>query len=544
MPPPRKGADPFFIQVLKLPFTIGWIIVFTPAHWFMWFLVDKVGDNHADSKNGAGAIWISKWVMRKQKDKSIPLHPIQKWGQTWVLFAKEFRYVLCDYVGWARISSPKWRCKFCSKEGSWWCVECKKKHCAQCAYNQHAPKTIANIHSLEKMKTPEETGGLHIITPILPDLMFLAFFYYLLFHVELMGPDYLTTQITCPVVSKVRGFTASVDANLFYYYKQSFFAWCDVEDSFFRFISDTWVRGIVMQKDNTLLVFQTLPAALLVNAGLRYTLVPIASIFYAILASLIYAVESRIDVDRTEDPKPFLVQLEEFFQTWNGSVFFGVGTRSDLPPPTHRRTRDALDPLEELWYIRDRRFRVLRYYRESTRMALMNLTWQTLMATLCVRLSCIWLNGVASTLKFVLGCVGFQSLITAQEQWYAGQWNIVDERFLRGIAAYAYSLADSWLVLLPDSLKRLSYLWLVLLVLWVTFVTAGSTYLVYYRRGFMKEWIGDKSGCEMDNHMDFGQECYWMPKPKEENGKDADKTPAGRRAFTSRGSVAFLPVPE
>jgi len=248
-------------------------------------------------------------------------------------------------------------------------------------------------------------------------------------------------------------------------------------------------------------------------------------------------------------------------QSWNCSAFFGVGTRTEMPPPTKRRERDCLDPIEELWYIKDRQTRIMTYYRDSTRVALQNLTWQLLMVTLGVRLACIWVTGFASLLKSVFGMVGFHGLMTAQETWYAGQWNMVDESMLRGIGKFAWTLLDAWLVALPDSMKQFAVLWAVGLILWVICVTAISSYLVFYRRAFNKEWfnngdngqkVADKNG-EMIDHCDFGQECRWVEKPKAEEDDSIKKTksqaelaaekeaekPVGRKMYTSRGSVFF-----
>jgi len=462
----------------------------------MWVLVDKLADDRG------GVPWLSKWLM--QKGPETPAW--KKTFQQAVAFIKEFRAILIEYFKW---SKPKtntgWKCKFCSKEAKWWCPNTKQKFCPQCAYNQNH----ANAHSLEEMHSDWERKGFHIITPVLPDIMFAGLVYYMFFHVTLMGPDYLTTQVTCPVVSRARSFTAGFDANLFYYYKQSFFTWCDVEDSFLRFIMDGWVRSIVTQTDNTLLVFQTLPSALLVNVALSYTLVPFASFLYALLASAVYAIESRIELPTAApgEPEPIWLSIHNFLWTWNGSVFFADPQSSAFPPETKPRTRDASDPLEGFWYWKERTFRNLNYYYLSTGVSLQNLTSQLLMVTFYIRLACIWVGGFAGVAKVSLGMIGFQSLISAQEVWYKGASSLVNEELLRDLAAKFYAIIDHWLRVLPPVCRQASFLWVFGLTLWVLCVSVFATYLVYYRRAFKDHWAKDAK-----NHMNFGQANYLQPK--------------------------------
>eukprot|EP00971_Amphidinium_carterae_P206691 4101252-Amphidinium_carterae.2 len=42
--------------------------------------------------------------------------------------------------------------------------------------------------------------------------------------------DYLTTQSTCPMTNRVRTMAGNIDGTLYYYWKQSFSQWCDMED--------------------------------------------------------------------------------------------------------------------------------------------------------------------------------------------------------------------------------------------------------------------------------------------------------------------------
>lgn len=54
----------------------------------------------------------------------------------------------------------------------------------------------------------------------------------------------------CPVVSKARLLAARLDSKLFYYYKADLARYCNMEDSFYKFYLDGWVRGIVTASDD------------------------------------------------------------------------------------------------------------------------------------------------------------------------------------------------------------------------------------------------------------------------------------------------------
>lgn len=92
----------------------------------------------------------------------------------------------------------------------------------------------------------------------------------------------------CPATVELRTAVASVDTVIFYQLKSVFATWCDMEDSFYRFILDTWVHSIVLQTDNTLMLLQTLPHALMFNVILVYVFVPVVSVIYAVVLNALY----------------------------------------------------------------------------------------------------------------------------------------------------------------------------------------------------------------------------------------------------------------
>lgn len=485
MPAKKSGGQSGPLMTLvKFPLTVGWRIVFEPAHLIMWIIVDKIGDKQ---------IWGSKKLMNSKKVKKV------------VSYVKEFRAVLVDYYDWPKIPGPMWKCKFCGVRAEWWCCDCAKKCCAQCAYIQHAPNTNGMMHSVEEIIKEKEKKGVHFLSPILPEVMFLCLAYYLIFRKTFFHEDYLTTQVVCPAVNELKSFTATMDANLFYYYKNMFYTWCDYEDSFMRFILDMWARTVVMETDNTILVFQTLPKALLYDLVLTATLCPILSMLYALLLSSIYHAESYIPrVGR-------LGELEKWAELFavSGS-WFGAGEYGSFPPETKWRTRPMWDIIEGFKYVKQRWLKRFRYYYDSSLFAMKNLAWQLVMGTMVVRLACIWLP-LAPLFRFVASLLGLRSLIQYHQQIFAGTTNhIVNEPLLRSLAAKGWSLVAMVMSFLPQPMRHFGIVWAFLLCL----VVAANAYFVHkilsMRREFFLRWFAG----EMEKSLDFKQKLTLQARPK------------------------------
>jgi len=482
------------MSLIKFPFSLGWRIVFEPAHLIMWIIVDKIGD---------GQIWGAKRLL---------LYPSVK---KTIAYVKEFRAVLVDYYKWPKIPSPLWRCKFCSKKAEWWCVECAKKMCPQCAYNQHAPGTLAMMHSVEEIVKEVDKIGVHFLSPILPELMFGFFAYWIIFSKTLLADDYLSSQAVCPAVDELRAISASVDATLFYYYKNMFFTWCDFEDSFMRFILDGWVRTLITGTDNTILVFQTFPKALLVDVVLMSTLCPILSVLYACLLTIVYTIESKI-------PRVgVLCEVEKYSEACASfGSWFGAGDATPFPPETKWRNRPMWDIVEGFWYARQRCFKRLSYYFDSSLDGMKNAAWQLLMGSMVFRLACIWLN-LAPLFRGILSLVGFSSFIQSQQAKFSGAGSlIVNEPLLRSLASKAFSAAQP--IISSSIFVKLSGVWAFFLVLAVIGNVYWVNYLVQARRKFFLGWFAE--GGTQETSLEFKQKLTLQKTPAaapaaEKNGK-------------------------
>lgn len=473
--PASKTARNGILDLAMLPFTIVARLVFFPVDLAMWIIVDKLGDD-----KGGGWTFLARRCLQNQKFVDISK------------YAKEFRYVLNDYARWPRVASPAWRCKGCSGAGKYWCVDCGKKWCAKCCYHQHLG-TVAMGHSIEEIKTTWKHKGVHVISPILPEILVALCLLYGLFRIDFFGPDYLTTQISCPMVSQVRHVAGSVDTILFYHWKASFFSWCNSEDTFLRFVLDAWLRTIVTETDNTLLVFQTLPQAFLFNAVLMVCLCPLVSVLYAMLWNLVFFLESKIPRDDQSFLGENLVLMESIVQTYSIAHCFGLGNCTPLPE-THFRMRAPTDVLEGLKYRWERITRHFRWTYRHTLAGLQNFAYYLIAFSLAFRLTCIWL-GIGPLLRLILSWTGFGWLITAHEHQFgaAKRMLLISEPVLWNLLGTGKSTVSA---LVPRRVKLLCFVWVVLCGVFIAAACWVFDKILRQRRSF---WINKEPQVVLDH---------------------------------------------
>jgi hypothetical protein len=333
---------------------------------------------------------------------------------------------LCEF-GWKKGASPAWKCKGCGKDPedktgikkAVWCVDCKKRLCATCAYNLHAPGTGADSHSLEVIKFGQGKESIRIITPLLGELIIVLGLIYLFMYGSLLQENYLTSQVTCPFVSRARTFIASTDANLFYVYKDTFFSWCDYEDSFFRFLLDAWVRTIVTSTDNTVLVIQTLPKAALFNIVAMYVIAPFISIVFAVGMNCFSKLEEFLPSIVPEESMPKSNDMLRFIEKEVVPLlgfldYFSVG--GSFPPQTERRTRDSQDYLDMIRYERNRLTRKVSFHFNDSLNTLQNLLQSLLITTMVLRLMDIWF-GLLWPLRIICRFL-FSPTVQLHQTWF------------------------------------------------------------------------------------------------------------------------------
>eukprot|EP00929_Paragymnodinium_shiwhaense_P087652 TRINITY_DN4778_c0_g1_i1.p1 TRINITY_DN4778_c0_g1~~TRINITY_DN4778_c0_g1_i1.p1 ORF type:complete len:630 (+),score=149.78 TRINITY_DN4778_c0_g1_i1:102-1892(+) len=166
--------------------------------------------------------------------------------------------------------------------GEFYCVETKK------VYSKHC---LARVHPLECKKlagyTFEEIdyehAATHKITAYLLNTAVAAVIG-LLFVSRTWTDNYFRGEPVCPSVGSFRHALSYWDMNLFYWSKTSTTTYCDIEDSFWRFFLDSWFRGVVTSSDSWLLIWLTLPKALLFKLTLVKVMQPSLGFVYAAIA--------------------------------------------------------------------------------------------------------------------------------------------------------------------------------------------------------------------------------------------------------------------
>jgi hypothetical protein len=510
------------IPFIWWPYYLTCRIFYFPIFLVMYIIVDCFGDKKWVDASTWKMLPLPKRIMVWKAAKRSALQKSDDKNEDWILYLSEFRKCLYEFgdFGWKSSSgSSSSKCKSCRIEGCIWCVDCNKRFCAQCAYNQHAPDSSANRHSLEKFvekTTPEaqaqvkarraskqsqpeepmqDERGVALFTPILAEALCLGLLLYAVFgsHPHFIEKTYMTSQVACPLVSKARGLLATVDASLFHHFKSTLFEWCEMEDSFVRFILDAWVRTIVSGTDSTVLVFQTLWQAMLVDLVLTYTVVPIFAVGYALVFQILLWFESRLPAS--------LRWLEHYVDYLNLFDHLGLGDYRSLPPETENRMRGDQDVLDWFKYWRNKKLRYFRYYYQDTRSNLTSLVWLVLKVVLCFRLGCLWCGhlglDLANPVRYLCSII-LPGPFKQHEQWFGSAWNklIPEERlgqFARAAFRVSFSalpsvFAAGQMLLTWRSFATMFALWFIIAYCGFGVLAMVCANMVKTRRKFDKHW--------------------------------------------------------
>lgn len=435
----------------------------------------------------------------------------QMWMRNYVEFFVEMRKILSDYFSWPHAHHGHHSCHLCHNHSEYWCVDCGHELCARCTQNTHGLGTYAEFHSVEEIADEWKQQGVHILTPILPELLFLFLAGYALSHDHaLIEENYLFSGETCPMVHTVQRGVASMNANVFFYFKVSFASWCQAEDSFFKLLLDTWVRSIVTGSDNTLLIFQTFYQAIAFQVVIVICLVPMLAFTYAVLFNVIYKIELKLPHHRA------LVATATVTSHLNvsGHPIFGCTHASHGVPVTKLRRRAAMDSMDALWYWWHRKVRYVHYFYTTTSSALSHFLMQLTMLAVAVRLGCIWL-GLSYPLWYffsTLAEIAYRTCIVLDlasetcarfdlhdtkalhETWFVGASGMFESQHSAWMwLKQLQSILTQLLVYVIPEFAVHGALWFLALwvMVWVTmtaFILGLSTYLVTQRRTFYNQW--------------------------------------------------------
>jgi len=241
---------------------------------------------------------------------------------------------------------------------------------------------------------------------------------------------------------------AAFDTKVFYYFKSDLASFCSMEDSFFRLFIDGYVRNVVTDTDDTILVFLTAWKALVASLVVRFFIVPVIAVVYAFSTKLAVVIDPFIDQAMGEEN---IERLERFLEKWQPLSRVG-------PPLTKPRQRPDIDDLERFQYAWGRWTREFSYAYENCERTLTYYLHTSVWRCVFVRLVCIWshdLTGfrIGSVIRALL--CPFISSIDRQRAWYgaSAQDTFSDESVLWALSHFLKGLIAFELKVVPTDTK-------------------------------------------------------------------------------------------
>lgn len=408
-------------------------------------------------------------------------------------YVKDFRTALTVHGFYPLPTCPAWSvtgyCSKCPGAACFWCVECHCRFCPGCAARYHHPGLYSEHHSLEPIKKQKEQ---RLAALLLSNFLVVGTILYLLSSVKI-GRGYLFSMDMCPVISKAKTLATRVDAKVFYYYKADLARYCNMEDSFYKFFLDGWVRGVVTGSDDTLLVLTSAGPAYVMVTVLSLFLVPVVATLYGWFMGIAHFIDSKI-------PSEDIHTAEAYLRSFDVCAFFGG--QSLAPPMTEPRLRADQDFYDAMKYNANRRMRFSNYYATVAKDDLTYWVHRSVPWFCGFRLLLIWCPfDLAYLLRIVFSFFGMGKAIRQHELWFrhAVSNMIFSDAFSLSFLQNFNSLTLEILALLPfgvgDGVKSLilSILLGILAVIGVFIALVHR--IVTENREYTAKW-GDGEGAE------------------------------------------------
>jgi len=293
-----------------------------------------------------------------------------------------------------------------------YCVDCEQTLCRACQGHLHHPGMHESIltHSIESIIQVEY--GVRILSPLWDKIciMFVGIFFGRQVGIS---QDYLHRVDMCPAVHVAQDFVAWLDTLFLYYYKDFLIRSCGIEDSFWKFTYDMWVRSIVTDSDDSVLLLATLPQALLFESVCTWLLVPVVSWLYASTVLLLHIVERRLPELNA------LLAWERIVVTCNERVaFLGfVETNCFETKPRYRPSKNISDAFH---YWTGRQIRWFRFHSTAAKAYLRTIAARMVGAVVIIRVSCIVFRA-GWFFRLMCKFVGLQNKIELHQSWFQGR---------------------------------------------------------------------------------------------------------------------------
>mmetsp|Transcript_25688 Transcript_25688/g.47437 ORF Transcript_25688/g.47437 Transcript_25688/m.47437 type:complete len:533 (+) Transcript_25688:74-1672(+) len=301
------------------------------------------------------------------------------------------------------------KCASCGKAvAEVFCVDCKNPgvaYCRFCACLLHHPSMKTEQHSIEEILDPEKITGVKMISPILPDLLFLTVVIFTIAVTGSLTEEHILGASYCPTTNRIRKWLVYFDPNIFYYYKAPFAENCNIEDSFWRtIVIDLWVRAIATGTDSMLLLLQSSFIGTFFAVFVNFFFSRIVGFLYGVFAQLVHWMESTLPREDHEGNPSIFVKLAEVSKRISFSKFVKA------PPLTEWRRRPMEDYMENWRYFKKRQLRVFKAYEAHAQGMMSALIWRTWQACVGIRFLCIVID-FDIFIRALLNLLGFGSWV-------------------------------------------------------------------------------------------------------------------------------------
>jgi hypothetical protein len=276
-------------------------------------------------------------------------------------------------------------------------------------------------------KVDDSKGDYKLITPILTELVVLYMLYrvFIVFHIP---EDYLTHVSMCPVLDYGKSWVGWLDTKLLYYLKEPLTQYCTTEDSFYKLFTDAWVRDVVTDTDDTMLLLYTRLKAFAFQAMLLVVLIPGISYVLGFLNLVFWVIENVILQKIVDGFLPNLKPgLKAMAQSVSSLKAYSPFDKNEAPPMTIWRYRDSRDSMECVLYAKNRVARYFQHFQESVKQDLEKLMGDLIFGVTFYRFICIWTHNlfdgycVGRFLRVVLRLIGSYPLrlLKKHQIWFA-----------------------------------------------------------------------------------------------------------------------------
>jgi len=170
---------------------------------------------------------------------------------------------------------------------------------------------------------------------------------------------------------------------------------CGVENDFWKFFGDAWLRSVVIGNDSMVLLLTSMYSVVLSDIAVVYIMIPCMAAIYALAFSLFHWVEGLL-------PRGHLLKELEVYSKFLNAV----DLVEDKPALTRPRTSHAQDLWDSFAYMARRHSRVPRFYFDRISNTLQTVLQCSIVSVIFVRIACIFFGVwglLLAAAPFILG---------------------------------------------------------------------------------------------------------------------------------------------